>query len=61
MSKLTDGKLKEMGFTKYMVGDLTYFLHQEEDVKLEKIHCGYLNPRKHKVVKTIKDLEKLWN
>ena len=44
MSKLTDGKLKEMGFTKYMVGDLTYFLHQEEDVKLEKIHCGYLNP-----------------
>lgn len=57
MSKLTDNKLKEMGFTSYNVGDLTYFI--KDDVKLEKIYCGYLNPRKHKVVKTIEDLEKL--
>lgn len=56
---LTDKKLKEMGFTSYNVGDLKYFIHQEKDVKLEKIYCGYLNPRRHKVVKTIKDLEKL--
>lgn len=61
MSKLTDNRLKEMGFTKYMVGDLTYFFHQKEDVKLEKIHNNmYLNPRKHKIIKTIEDLMKLF-
>lgn len=58
MSKLTDSKLKEMGFTSYNVGDLKYFI--KDDVKLEKIYNNmYLNPRKHKVVKTIEDLEKL--
>ena len=58
MSKLTDNKLKEMGFTSYNVGDLKYFI--KDDVKLEKIYNNmYLNPRKHKVVKTIEDLEKL--
>ena len=56
---LTDRKLKEMGFTSYNVGDLTYFINVEKDVKLEKIFDGYLNPRKHKVIKTVKDLEKL--
>ena len=57
---LTDRKLKEMGFTSYNVGDLTYFINVEKDIKLERIYCGYLNPRKHKVIKTVKDLMKLF-
>ena len=47
-----------MGFTSYNVGELTYFI--KDDVKLEKIYNNmYLNPRKHKIIKTIEDLMKL--
>ena len=54
---ITDKKLIELGFRCYQVYNLMYF--EKDDVKLEKIYCGYLCTRPHRVVKTIKELKEL--
>jgi hypothetical protein len=63
---ITDKKLVELGFRCYQVYNLIYF--EKGEVKLERIHngylCerihnGYLCTRPHRVVKTIKELKEL--
>ena len=54
---ITERELIKLGFRCYQVGSLVYF--EKDDVKLEKIYCGYLCIRPHKVVKTMKELKDL--
>ena len=54
---ITDKKLVELGFICYQVYNLIYF--EKGEVKLERIHNGYLCTRPHRVVKTMKELKEL--
>ena len=54
---ITEKKLIEKGFYKYLINDNIYFI--KNTIRLEKCFGGYLVEKPYKFIKNIKELNKL--